>query len=98
MAADQTLSSREIFDLILKGNPGLQAVADAIQKALVVFTETATQEIKKLIETNTQGLEVKAEMSELQKNVIEMTSRAIKEGLRPFHEYKTNKPKNGTTP
>ena len=91
MAEDQTQSHKEIFDRIMKGNPGLQAVADAIQKAFVVFTETATQEIKKLVETNTQGPDVKAEMTELQKTVIEMTSRAIKEGLRPPQE---NKPKS----
>jgi hypothetical protein len=88
MAEDQTLSGKEIFDRILKGNPGLQAVAEAIQKALVVFTETASQEIKKLVETNTQGLDVKAEMRELQKTVIEMTIRAIKEWPRPPQESK----------
>jgi hypothetical protein len=90
MAEDQTQSRQEIFDRILKGNPGLQAVAEAIQKALVVFTETATQEIKKLVETNTLGPDVKAEMTELQKTLIEMTSRAIKE-LRPPQQ---NKPKS----
>ena len=95
MAEDQTQSRKEIFDRIMKGNPGLQAVADAIQKAFVVFTETATQEIKKLVEANTLGPDVKAEMTELQKTVIEMTSRAIKEGLRP--PYEANKPKSGTT-
>jgi hypothetical protein len=97
MAEDQTQSRKEIFDRILKGNPGRQAVANAIQKALVVFTETATQEIKKLVEANTQGPDVKAEMRKLQKTVIEMTSRAIKEGLRPPQEYEANKPKRGTT-
>jgi hypothetical protein len=91
MAEDQTLSGKEIFDRILKGNPGLQAVAEAIQKALVVFTETASQEIKKLVETNTLGPDVKAEMTELQKTVIEMTIRAIKEWPRLPQE---NKPKS----
>ena len=80
MADDSTLSRKEILDRILNGDPARQAVATAIKNALTEFVETAAGEITKLVKNNTQGTDVAAEMEELQKAVIEMTIKAIKQG------------------
>lgn len=80
MGEGNRLSEAEILERILYGSPEQQKVEEAIQKALNAFVETATEEIKKLVQNNFQGPDVKAEMEVLQKAVIDMTIKAIKDG------------------
>lgn len=97
MAEDQPLSPKEILDRILNGDPARQAVYKAVQNAFQVFAETATKEVKTLVENNTQGPDVKAEMAELEKAVIEMTIKAIKQGPLGQQKGGPNKTDSGTT-
>ena len=69
-----------LFDRIVNGDPTRKAVEQAIQKGLQSFIETATQEITKLVESNTLGPDVKEEMLQLQKAIISMTIDAVKNG------------------
>lgn len=80
MPAGDAPSGGELFDLIINGNAGQKAIEQAIQKGLESFTETATAEINKLVEANTLGPDVQAEMLELNKTIINQTIEMIKNG------------------
>jgi len=80
MASGKVPSSGELFDLMVNGSAAQQAVEQAIQKGLQSFVETADKEINKLVQANTAGPDVAAEMLKLNKSVIDMTISMIKNG------------------
>ncbi|TNE62644.1 MAG: hypothetical protein EP335_11675 [Alphaproteobacteria bacterium] len=67
-----------------------QAVELAIQKALASFTATAEVEINKLIQANTLGPDVSADMLKMQQAAIDMTIKAIQDGPLGAYTKKGN--------
>jgi hypothetical protein len=63
---------------IMRSYTALTDVEVAIQQGLKSFVETADQEIKNLLQTNVVPPDVRTQMQDLQKSVINMTIDIIK--------------------
>lgn len=75
--ATETPSQQQLIDQILYGSSGVKATEAAIQSALKTFTEAATNQVSILVQNNTLYPEMREEMLNLEKRVMEMTLEAI---------------------
>ncbi len=83
--------SNDVIDRILYGDTALKSVEQAIYKALQTFVDSASSEVKKIVETNAPSAEVRKEMEELEKTVIKMTRETIENGPLSYLRKKDSK-------
>lgn len=73
----ETPSQQELLDRILYGSAGVKATEAAIQSALKTFTDATATQVSILVQNNTLYPEMREEMLNLEKRVMEMTLEAI---------------------
>ncbi|MCK9397222.1 MAG: hypothetical protein M0Q44_16755 [Methylobacter sp.] len=73
----ETPSQQELLDRIMYGSSGVKATEAAIQSALKTFTDATANQVSVLIQNNMLYPEMREEMLQLEKRVMEMTLEAI---------------------